>query len=461
MLFLLLFTALALGAATAVCLPLLRGTGVVTESGAFDRVVYRDQLKEVERDVARGVLSPDEAGSARLEIQRRLLAVDAGAAGRANRSQPRPALALALGALIVAAGAGLYLHFGSPSLPDAPYAGRMAKAARAPEGAPHMDMAQAAQELEAKLQTDPNNAEGWVLLARTESMLGNWHKASDAYGRAIALGRRAPDIYAGYGEMLVLGADGIVSPAAKDAFDQALAIDSRNEVARYYLALADVQAGEDKHAIQRWLSLAADLPADSPMRDSIARGVAAAAHDAGIAAPALPKGLPPQAETQPTPSQQQMSAAAQMPPAQQKAMIKTMVAKLAAHLKSDPNDLDGWLRLGRSYGVLGETDKAVAAFGRAAALKPDDADIKLQEFHAMTANLPGNAKLPPQAVAVLHQVAKLAPEYPEVLWYLGVEAAQSGKPDEARKDWTKLLSQLTPGGEDAKLVKTALDALPK
>jgi cytochrome c-type biogenesis protein CcmH len=464
MLFLLLFTALALCAVTAVCLPLFRGTPLVAERGYYDRVVYRDQLKEVDRDLARGVLSPVEADSARLEIQRRLLAVDVNGPDQNVRSQPSPSLAIVLGVLVLTGGAAIYLHFGSPSLPDAPFAGHAAQPADTTNGAPHLDMAQAAQRLEAKLQAEPNNADSWVLLARTESMLGNWPKASAAYSRALALGQKSADVYAGYGEMLVLAADGIIAPGAHEAFAHALAADPKNDVARYYLALADLQAGEDRRAIERWLSLAADIPEDSPMRDSIGRGVASAAKDAGIAVPELPKGMPAQpqpAEVQPGPNQQQMEGAAQQPPAQQKEMIRSMVAQLAARLKTQPNDLDGWLRLARSYGVLGETGKAVDAYEHAATLKPDDADIRLQEFHALIANVQPSEKLSPRAVEILHKVAAMAPEHPEVLWYLGVEAAQSGKPDAARADWTRLLSQLTPDGEDAKLVKTALDALPK
>lgn len=185
-----------------------------------------------------------------------------------------------------------------------------------------------------------------------------------------------------------------------------------------------------------------------------------------MAAPALPRGMPsrqqPEAtETQPGPNQDQMAASAQMPDGDRKQMTESMVAKLAVQLRNEPNDLEGRLRLGRSYGVLGETDKSVAAFEHAATLKPDDPDIRLQEFQAMIAKLKPSEQLPPRAVALLRQVAAMAPDQPEVLWYLGVEAAHSGHVDEARRDWTKLLGLLPADGEDAKLVQTALDTLPK
>ena len=466
MLFLLLFTVVALGAVTVVCLPLLRGVHLTAERAQFDRAVYRDQLREVDRDVARGVLSPEEAGSARLEIQRRLLAADA-LTGRKVWSEPSPLLAAFVAVFVLAVSTGLYLHFGSPSLPDAPFSGRIAQQEADAVHGEHMDMHQAAASLEKKLQETPSDAQGWVLLGRTEATLGDWPKATDAFRHAVGLGQTGPDVMASYGEMQVLAADGIVSPGAHAAFASALVADPKNEVARYYLAVADAQAGEDKHAIASWLALAAELPEDSPMRDAIARGVTEAAKDAGISAPALPKGTAsaPQPETAATasggPSQDQMAAAGKMTDAQRKQMIETMVAQLAGHLQNDPSDLEGWLRLGRSYSVLGETGKSVAAFAKAAALKPDDPEIKMQEFQAMIAALPVNAPLPAAAVAVLHQVAALTPDQPEVLWYLGVEAATGGRPEDARREWTKLLSQLPADGADAKLVRTALDALPK
>lgn len=468
MLFLLLFTALALATVTVVCLPLLRGVPQMADRRQFDRIVYRDQLKEVDHDLLRGVLSEAEAGAARLEIQRRLLSLDAAGPVRATLSMPSPRLAVAIAVLVLGGATAIYLRLGAPSLPDAPFAGRFSQQDIKSADNGHVSMQQAAQQLLQKLKADPNNADGWVLYARTESMIGDWKTAGAAYAKGIALGDKSADVLAGYGEMLVLQADGIVPPAAQESFVEAVAADPKNDVARYYLALADSQAGEDRRAIARWLALAADLPEDSPMRESIGRAVNQAAKAGGIAAPALPQGRPaepaPQpdaAAAQPGPNPQQMAAAAQLPEGERKQMIEGMVTQLAARLQAQPNDLDGWLRLGRSYAVLGDSDKAAAAFQHAVALKPDDAAIKLQEFQALIARLQATDPLPPAAVTLLRQIAAEAPDQPEVLWYLGVQAARDGRPDEARQDWGKLLRTLPPGGQDAKLVQSALDTLPK
>lgn len=469
MVFLLLFAAVALGTVTFLCLPLLRGVPAAVDRGYFDRVVYRDQLSEVERDLARGVLSPAEADSARLEIQRRLLGVEVAAPGSRTWSSPSPMLAGLVALLVLGGGVGLYLRLGAPSLPDAPFAARSAQRtepAPGPDAAPHLDMQQAAQALEKKLHADPTNAEGWVLYARTESMLGDYQKAGVAYREAISLGQKSPDVLAGYGEMQVLSADGIVSPAAHDTFTEALAADANNDVARYYLALADEQAGEEHRAIDRWVALAADIPADSPMREAIARGIAEAAKAGGLTAPALPKGTPPQPQQDSTeapsgPTQDQMGAAAQMPEGERKDMIRGMVAQLAARLQTQPDDVDGWLRLARSYAVLDEPDKSVDAYEHAIKLKPDDVGIKLQEFQTLTAKLQPSDPLPARALELLRQVAAIAPDQPEALWYLGVQAARDGNKDEARRDWTKLLATLPADGEDAKMVKGALETLPK
>ena len=456
MLLALIFTLLAAATLATIALPLLRPTHGIADRGQFDRAVYRDQLKELEHDMARGVLSPAEAHSARLEIQRRLLAVE----GRSTRGWAEagrsPFLAAGVAGFILIASAALYIRLGSPSLPDMPFASRDTPAAVV-ENSKHLDMKQAAEKLRIKLEADPKNAEGWLLFARTESMLGNWAKARAAYNRAMALGQHGPEVLAGYGEMLVLGQQGIVSPEARNAFNQVLKVDPKNDVARYYLALADAEAGDVKQAIDGWLGLAADIPNDSPMRKEIAQRVAEAAQSGGIPVPALPKGRTPQAAASGGPDEAAMAAAAQMPEAERKQFIQTMVAKLAAQLKSKPDDANGWLQLGRAYAVMGKKDAALDAYQHAAGLKPDDVSIKLQEIGLLVTGLKPEDALPQQAVDLLHQIQKRSPDQPEVLWYLGVIAAREGRPAEAREDWSRLLKQLPTGGEDAKMVQAALD----
>ena len=447
--------ALAVATLAVVAVPLLRPAQAVADHGQFDRTVYRDQLKELERDVVRGVLSPAEAQSARLEVQRRLLAAEgrsgAGWVG-AGRS---PWLAVGIAGFVLTASAALYFQLGSPGLRDMPFASRSTTQPTMAGDPQHLDVDNAAEKLRVKLQADPQNGEGWLLYARTESMLSHWNRARDAYNRAMALGQNGPNVLAGYGEMLVLGEQGIVSPAARDVFGQALKADPKNPVARYYVALGDAQAGEVKRAISEWMHLAADSPSDSSMRPAIAQQIAEAAQSGGIAAPSLPQGTPPQTAAESRPSEAPSAEAAPIPEAQRK-QISGMVAQLAARLKIQPNDLDGWLRLGRSYLVLGDKEKAADAYQQATTLKPEDVTIRLREVEALLTGLAASDPLPARAVAVLRDVEKQSPNQPEALWYLGVAAARTGQMTVARDDWTRLLKVLPADGPDAKMVTAAL-----
>lgn len=457
---------LTLAVLAIVMLPLLRGMRTVAERGDFDRAVYRDQLEELDRDLARGLIGEREAKAARVEIQRRLLATDASTApgAAAPRRGGSPRLALAVSVLVAIGGAGLYLGLGSPTLRDTPFAGRTAQANAPATGAedkeaPHADTAAAARQLEEKLKADPANRDGWELYARTEAALGDWKKALAAFRQAIDLGAKGADVYESYGEMQVLAAAGVVSPAARDAFMTALQTDPKTSVARYYLALADSQAGEARKAIDAWLALAAEVPNDSQMHAEIGRNIASAAQSAGIAVPPLPKGTPGAAQAESGPTPEQVANAADMPPAERDKMIRDMIAKLAARMQAEPNNLDGWVKLGQAYAVLGDTKKAVDAFDQAIRLKPDDLDIKLRAVSALLSQAQAGNALPTRAVALLQEVATLKPEEPEVLWDLGIVAARSGREGEARQTWTRLLTALPKDGEDYKTVQAALAEL--
>ena len=204
---------LVLAVLAALSRPLLSRAPALPTRGQYDQAVYRDQLQEVERDLARGVLTQDEAGAARLEIQRRLLAADAhGEETKLDRPARSPLLAMVAILFVVLGAGGLYWRLGAPGLADAPFATRPSapedpeQSREAADVASHGDIKQAAERLEQKLLKDPSNAIGWILYGRTQSMLGDWNKAADAYKRAIDLDLKSADAFAGYGEMLVMAA---------------------------------------------------------------------------------------------------------------------------------------------------------------------------------------------------------------------------------------------------------------
>jgi cytochrome c-type biogenesis protein CcmH len=451
MLLALALAAMCLVVVATVVLPLMKGTRPPPERGDFDKAVYRDQLRELERDVARGLIDAGEAASARLEIERRLLAADAVEAPAPRRQTGSPALAVVLALLLPAAAALIYLGIGAPGVPDDPYAARRQERAQAAAG-DHSDLEKTAATLEQRLKAEPGNADDWLLLARSEAALSHWQKGADAYQQALRLTQDRPDIAASYGEMLVIAAGGIVTPDAQHAFNTAIGKDPGNAEARYYLALGEAQAGHATTAIAAWQKLAAEQPADSPLRGELKTRIAEAAREAGIAAPDL---APPAAG----PSAAQMAEAARMTPEQRQQMIRSMVEGLAAKLKSDPGNLDGWLRLGRAYTVLGERDKAAEAYDHAATLKPQDATILLAEAEALLPDRKIETPLPERAVQLLERADALDPKQPAALWYLGLAAVQQRNFAQASQYWQRLLVLLPPDGDQHQAVAAALDAI--
>ena len=142
-------------------------------------------------------------------------------------------------------------------------------------------------------------------------------------------------------------------------------------------------------------------------------------------------------------------------------MIRGMVANLAAKQEADPGNLDGWLRLGQAYAVLHEPDKAADAYRQGRKLRPDDVSIPLQEVRALLSDQAPAEKLPPRVIGLLKHVEATDPDQPLVLWYLGVAAAQDARVRRGTRYWSRLLAKLPPGGEDARMIQSALDTLSK
>jgi len=175
-----------------------------------------------------------------------------------------------------------------------------------------------------------------------------------------------------WGEAQVIAADGTVTPAAREAFEAALGDKESAPRSRYYLALAEMQRGELKNALAAWIDLAAEAPADADWLPLVRQRIAEAANALGIDPATLKSAASAPADEAVAAA---AKAAANASPEERKAMILAMVGKLASRLESQPDDVEGWARLGRSYMVLNQPDKAKDAYARAVKLKPDDPQL--------------------------------------------------------------------------------------
>lgn len=358
----LIFALMTAAAIFAVLWPLGRRE---VASGGSDIAVYQDQLAEIERDRAAGLIGAPEANAAKVEVSRRLIAAaDAADADRPESARSplwrRRATALAGLLLLPLGAAAFYILVGSPGLPGEPLAPRLA----AHRGERSIDSMIA--QVEKHLAEHPDDARGYQVLAPVYLRLGRFDDAVNARRKILALGGDSADREADLGEALAAAANGVITTESKSAFDRALALDKTNAKARFFSGMAAAQDGDNGKAADIWRRMLAGAPADAPWTETVREALA----QIGTSPP---QSSAPAAAT-PGPSAQDIAAASAMNEKDRGDMIRGMVLRLADKLKQDGSDLEGWQRLLRAYLVLGERDKAVAAANDARHALAGDAD---------------------------------------------------------------------------------------
>jgi cytochrome c-type biogenesis protein CcmH len=160
------------------------------------------------------------------------------------------------------------------------------------------------------------------------------------------------------------------------------------------------------------------------------------------------------------PSAEDVQAAQSMTPEQQQEMIRGMVEGLAKRLEANPNDLEGWKRLGQSYFVLNEPVRARDAYARAVTLAPTDLNL-LAEYAGTVLAVPEPLpELPTESITALRAALEQQPEDGAALWLLGFTAMKDGNNEEARRLWSKLLTQFAPGSGEYMAVEAQITKLP-
>ena len=380
--------AFSLLVALVLMLAVLRPRGAAVPAAAYDVQVYRDQLKEVDKDLARGVLTEDEAARTRTEVSRRLLEADrALQAARAGegRAGRRDKVLLGAGLAATVAGAfAVYLQIGAPGYPDLPLATRIEMVEQTRQARPAQAEAEAQvpfregvapdprrEELVAQLRTvmerRPDDPQGLSLLAQNEAALGNFRAAHAAQARLIeVLGEEATgQHHIDLAEMLILAAGGYVSPEAEQALMRGLQTAPRNGTGRYYAGLMYAQQGRPDLAFPIWRRLMAESTADAPWLEPIRLQIEEVAYRAGVDVTLAELPQPRSAPAARGPSAGDVEAAQDMSPEDRTAMIEGMVGGLAERLATEGGPPQDWARLINAQIVLGRTEDARQVYDEA------------------------------------------------------------------------------------------------
>ncbi len=501
---------MALAVLAMLALPFLRRPRKALARAEYDLAIYKDQMRELEEDEAAGLISPQEAASARNEIARRILSADnarrkaAEALGEKGSGFERTAV-MALALIAVPGMAyGLYLQKGHPGMPDMPIASRAQRVAAAPHhGLGAKDIAALVKKVEDRLAANPDDIQGWLSLAPVYSRRGQYAKAANAYRNILRLNANAgADIWNAYGEALVYAHDGALTPKAREAFSRALKLAPRNPMSRYFLAQADIQDGRNDRALSELKSLLRDLPKDFGGRALIEHQIAAlegkapgapgaegtqekakeekakeekataekAKKDQPASSPAPEKKEPKKQARQadrpaspaaapaaggnedsgPTPEQvrERMKRMAGVDPKARREMIRNMVDGLEEKLEDNPQNLSGWLRLIKARVVLGEKDKAQKDYEKARAVFKGQKE-RVRSLDALAAHQ--GLKVSPEAAA-----KPLAPVAPPAA--SGERAPDGGPTPEQVRERMKRMEKMSPETR-LKMIRNMVDGL--
>ena len=306
--------------------------------GEVGIAIYKAQLAEIERDEAQRLVAPEDAQSAKAEAARRLIAADAAIEPPPEATRTRARVAsVGVSIFVPVLALTLYATIGHPDMPDAPLAARL-------ETSPaRMDLAAAIARIEAHLAQHPDDGRGYEVLAPVYLRMGRAGEAVNAARAALRLLGETPARHALYGEALVAAANGVVTPEAKQSFEAAAASYPSAAEPRFFLGLAAEEEGDKARARDIWGKLVAEAPQDAPWVQPLRERLAALGAGPGTTQDGLA------AKIEALPEAGRMNA------------IRGMVERLAARLAQNGQDLEGWLRLVRSYTVLHEPGKARSA----------------------------------------------------------------------------------------------------
>ncbi len=380
MTFWLVLAILTAAVALAVLLPLARSPKVRPDE-RNDEAVFRAQLEEIEKDLERGVIAPDMAEAAKIEVSRRLLDANRQNQGE-HQSIPSKMrmriVQLTAIVLVPLAALGVYLQYGSPEIPDHPRAERLA------ESAGQADLEVLIARTEDHLKENPGDGQGWAVIAPVYMRTGQFDKARSAYAQALAQFPENLDMMVGWAEASIFENNGQVSEEVEKVLRRINLAKPEMLQPYYYLAMAMGQKGQINKALSAWNALLKTADPNAPwveaakaQRDElIARGAVASGETEAIPVPGQPAG----------PSAEDVEAAAEMSAEDRNEMISQMVVQLDERLNEQGGSVSEWGRLIQARIILGEQVKAAEAVARAKQNLKEDA-AALEQINQLAGSL--------------------------------------------------------------------------
>ena len=415
----------------------------------YDINVYKNQLVEIDREVIKGAINKIEAEAARVEISRRILAVDnkiqniTSSNNSNDKSNGRLSYLAALIALSITIGSlALYLKLGHPELMPKPLAARDGEIAKMQAATKlNSGMSDVIDKLEAKLADNPDGIDGWMLLGRSYLAIGRLDKSLSAYENAVAINKNYPDLLSSYGEIMVMDAKGSVSEIAVAIFKQALILNKDDVRARFFLARGDYQTGNADAALKAYIALANSAPSTAPWQPMLRETAIAIADELEIniddKLPNIPKVTKNNFDTANSDNNSDND---------DQKMIKSMVSRLAKRMQDDPDNIDGWLRLGRSYMVLKQFNKAALAFDKVIIGESQNIDILIETARAL--QIINDKKSSAKILILMQQILKIDDTNIEALWMVAVDFANQKNSKKASEYFNKALKFINKTSSD-------------
>lgn len=413
--------------------PLLRKQTVAgISSEKLNAAIHRDQLRALEADLARGVITQQDFETTRDELQLRLLddteSFEASPKNKTTGFWTAKRTSVAVGLSLPVMALGLYLQLGTPEAIN-------------PVAADHTQNEQLANmvnTLAARLKDNPNDSKGWVMLAKSYKAMERFEEAQQAFEKAGDIVKTDPELLLDHADVLGVLSGNSLAGRPKQLIEEALRLDPMNPMALMMDGVALYQGGDYKNAVARWEKLLDLLQPGSPDAQQVQANIDDARAKGGLSA-GVSNALPP------VPA----GAAAGMTPE----MINQMVDRLAARLKENPDDLAGWARLARAYKVQNRLDEAIAAYAKTGKLLDTDPDLLTQYADALAMR---NKSLLGEPGELVKKALAIAPKHPMALMMAGQAAYQGGNYASAIGHWKNVLSVLPANSPDIELIKAEI-----